>query len=53
MSRFESVPVVIKQMADNALDKTNRSDVRFNYIQTLRNVRDFCDATIAKYEGRK
>lgn len=52
MSRFESIPVVIKQLAENALDKNNRVDVRFNYMQTLKNIRDFCNHTITKYENR-
>jgi len=53
MLKYDNVPVLIRQMGDNALDKSNRQDVRFNYVQTIRNIKEYCDHIIAKYEGRK
>ena len=51
--KHENIQVVVRQIADNALDKTNRQEVRVNYAQSLRNIRDYCDAIIKKYEGLK
>lgn len=51
--RHENVPIAVKQLGGNALDKSLRSDVRFNYVQTLKNVKDYCDYIINKYEGKK
>ena len=51
--KYENIPIAIKQMAENALDKSSRADVRFNYAQSLKNIRDFCDVMIKKYEGSK
>lgn len=51
--KFENIPVAVRQLGDNALDKTSRSDVRFNYVQTLKNIRDYCDHVVKKYEGNR
>lgn len=49
--KYDNIPVAIKQIGENALDKSNRPDVRFNYAQSLKNIRDYCDVIIRKYEG--
>lgn len=53
MNKFENIPVAVKQLGDNALDKSNRSDVRFNYVQTLRTIKEYCEYIINKYEGKR
>ena len=41
MKRYENIPVLIKQLGDNALNSTNQN-LKFNSTQTLENVRDYC-----------
>lgn len=51
--KYDNVPIAIRQLGDNVLDKTQRADARFNYAQTLRNIREYCDHVLLKYEGKK
>lgn len=51
--KYENIPVAVRQIGNEVLDKTTRQDVRFNYVQSLKNIRDYCDAVIKKYEGGK
>ena len=48
----ENIPIAVKQIAENALDKTQRKDVRFNYAQTLENIKEFCEAALNQYNGK-
>jgi hypothetical protein len=51
--RRDNIPIAVVQLCDQVLDKSVRPDVRFNYLQTVRNVRDYCDFIIKEYEGMK
>jgi hypothetical protein len=39
---FNSVPVIIQQIADSMNDANSPPHIRFNYQQQLENIRDFC-----------
>lgn len=51
--KYDNIPIAVKQLGDNALDKTVRQDIRFNYIQTLSHIKEYCQYIINKYEGKK
>lgn len=48
--RFNSVPVVVQQIAAGAVDKTSNQNIRYNHAQMLVNIRDFCDYAIREHE---
>lgn len=48
--KYENVPVAVAQIGENALNKNNRPEIRYNYIQTLMTVRDYCHKIISEYE---
>jgi len=48
-----NIPVIVQQIGENALDKSQRSDVRFNYASTLENIKLYCEDVLKKYHGKK
>lgn len=51
--KYDNIPIAVRQLGDNVLDKSIRQDIRFNYVQTLKNIKEYCDHVINKYEGKK
>ena len=51
--KFDNIPVAVRQLGEHVLDKNVRDDVRFNYAQTLKNVKAYCEYIVNKYEGKK
>ena len=49
----ENIPVLIRRIAESMLDKTVRSDVRFNHAQTLTNIKNFCEEVLKKHNTGK
>lgn len=45
-----NVPVVIAQMADNLHSNTTPEHIKFNYMNSLVRIRDYCDRAIKQYE---
>lgn len=50
--RFNSVPIIVQQMASVLTDKGSSSVVKFNNAQMLRNVRDYCALAVAEYDKK-
>lgn len=46
----ENIPVAVLQIGENALSPNNKSNIKYNYIQTLKNIRDYCNQIISVYE---
>jgi hypothetical protein len=46
----ENIPVAVLQIGENALNPNNKSNIKYNYIQTLKNIRDYCNQVISVYE---
>jgi hypothetical protein len=49
MSRFNSVPIVIQQMVESVQSKSTPEHVRFNQVQMLETIRDYCDHIVADW----
>lgn len=49
--KHENIPIVVKQFGDTALNKAERKDVRFNCVETLRRIREYCTLVINKYDS--
>ena len=47
MSRFNSVPVIVQQMVESVESKSTPEHVRFNQVQMLETIRDYCEQTVA------
>ena len=45
-----NVPESISYLVKNALDTKNKPAIRYNYIQTLKTIRDYCNTVISEYE---
>lgn len=46
MSRFNSVPVNIQQMVESIQSKSTPEHVKFNQIQVLETIRDYCEHAV-------
>lgn len=51
MSR-QNIPPLLEQYRENMLNPNNPISVRHNYMMTLQNIRDFCDASLREYEKK-
>ena len=49
MSRFNSVPVNIQQMVESVKSKSTPANVKFNQVQVLEAVRDYCNQALDHY----
>jgi hypothetical protein len=50
LEKNENIPVIIRHMAEHVLNENNSNGVKFNYVQTLKNIRDYCNQIISHYE---
>ena len=46
MSRLNSVPVNIQQMIESVQSKSTPEHVKFNQVQVLEAIRDYCDQAV-------
>ena len=46
MSRFNAVPVIIQQMVESIESKSTPETVKFNQVQMLETIRDYCEQTV-------
>lgn len=42
MSNNQNVPIIVQQIAESMMDKSNPPNIRFNYQQQLENIREYC-----------
>lgn len=49
MSRFNSVPIIVQQMVESVQDKTTPSNVKFNQIQMIETIRDYCEQALTEW----
>jgi hypothetical protein len=52
MMKMNNIPVLIQQLAENALDTKNPEHIRYNYMVALESVRNYCDTAIAQYNKK-
>lgn len=45
-----NIPEAVSHLGKNASDSKNKPSVRYNYIQTLKAIRDYCNNIISDYE---
>jgi hypothetical protein len=50
MSRFNVVPVIIQQMVESIESKSTPANVKFNQIQVLEAVKEYCDRAITEWK---
>ena len=48
-----SVPLILEQIKENMLDKSNPENIRYNYMVSIENIRDFCDRALVEYHKTK
>jgi hypothetical protein len=46
----ENIPLAVVQVAENAMNQNHNPNIRYNYIQTLKNIREYCNQVIGQYE---
>lgn len=49
VERYNSVPQIVHQIVEGMIDESNNSQIRYNHFNTLRNIRDYCDYAIERY----
>jgi hypothetical protein len=47
-----SLPPAVLQTIENLNDKSTPEHIRFNYLRSLENIRECCDAAIKEYERK-
>ena len=47
--RYESVPIIVQQMAENMLDDKAANNVKFNCMIMVETIRDFCNDRLEIY----
>lgn len=50
MSRFNTVPVIVQQMVETIQSKSTPASVKFNQVQVLEAIRDYCDVALTKWK---
>lgn len=50
MSRYNTVPVIVQQMVETIQSKSTPASVKFNQVQVLEAIRDYCDVALAKWK---
>jgi hypothetical protein len=48
--KIENIPLAVIQVGENAMNQNHNPNVRYNYIQTLKNIREYCNQIISQYE---
>lgn len=46
----ENIPLAVQQVGEHAMNQNHSPNIRYNYIQTLKNIRDYCNHVISQYE---
>jgi hypothetical protein len=49
MSRFNAVPIIIQQMVESIESKSTPDNVKFNQVQMLETIRDYCEQTASTW----
>jgi len=49
---MNNIPVLIQQMAENALDTKTPEHIRYNHMIALENVRKYCDNILMQYNKK-
>jgi hypothetical protein len=49
MSRFNAVPIIIQQMVESIESKSTPDNVKFNQVQVLETIRDYCEQTASTW----
>lgn len=47
---MENIPLAVMQVGENAMNKNHSPNIRYNYVQTLKNIREYCTQIITQYE---
>lgn len=48
--KIENIPLAVQHVGENAMNKELNPNIRYNYIQTLKNIREYCNQVISQYE---
>lgn len=49
---MNNIPILIQQLGENALDTKTPEHIRYNYVLSLENIRNYCDKTISAYNKK-
>lgn len=49
---MNNIPVLIQQLGESALDTKTPEHIRYNYVLSLENIRNYCDKTINAYNKK-
>lgn len=47
------VPAAVEQLRENMLDPSGKPHVKFNYYQTMRNVKEYAERACAEYDRKQ
>jgi len=50
--KMNNIPVLIQQLAENALNTKSPEHIRYNYMVALERVRDYCDSALKQYNKK-
>lgn len=46
----DNIPALVQQIKENMFDATMSPNVRFNYSQTMRSIKEYAEQSIKEYE---
>ena len=49
---MNNIPPLLEQYRENMLNPSNPVTARYNYMMSLKNIRDFCDRCLIEYEKK-
>lgn len=49
MAKINQLPPIVQQTIEIIKDPKTPEHIKFNYVQTLENIRDCCDTTLNEY----
>lgn len=53
MQLNETIPILVRQLGDSVLNDKANENLRFNSLQTIERIRDYCNFVIEKNSKRK
>jgi hypothetical protein len=45
-----NIPPIVEQIRQNMLDSNNPTNIRYNYMVTMENIREYCDKALIDYK---
>ncbi len=47
-----NVPAMVQQIRENMMDKSNPENIRYNYMISMENIRDYAESSLKEYNKK-